>query len=193
MTSEDIKNSISMREIVSRYGIKINRSGMCSCPFHGADRKPSMKIYRHDYHCFTCGANGDIFTFVQEIENCDFKTAFLLLGGEYKHISDQEKREAEIKREIEKIVRYSKEQQEVICKKMLSDCINLARTSIMEDTPFSDRWCLSQDAIPTFIHWWDVKYIEGEEVPRLEIYRKCEEFKQRYNSSASSDEGALVN
>ena len=42
-----------------------------------------MKIYDKDFHCFGCGANGDIFSFVQRMENVDFKEAFYSLGGTY--------------------------------------------------------------------------------------------------------------
>lgn len=81
MTAEEIKQAFSMREVVERYNIKIKR-GMCCCPFHG-EKRPSMKIYKDSYHCFACGANGDIFSFIQNMDNCDFKTAFYSLGGTY--------------------------------------------------------------------------------------------------------------
>lgn len=82
MTVEEIKSTYTMREIVERYNVKVARDGMCCCPIHG-EKHPSMKIYKDSFNCFACGANGDIFTFVQNVENCDFKTAFYLLGGKY--------------------------------------------------------------------------------------------------------------
>lgn len=83
MTVDEIKSQHSMRDIVERYGFHPNRAGFISCPFHKGDRTPSMKIYRNDYHCHACGANGDIFTFIQRMDHCDFKTAFYSLGGTY--------------------------------------------------------------------------------------------------------------
>ena len=83
MTREDIKQKYSMRDIVEQYGFKPNRAGFISCPFHTGYRSPSMKIYEKDFHCHACGANGDIFTFVQMIDHVDFKTAFQSLGGTY--------------------------------------------------------------------------------------------------------------
>ena len=83
MTVEEIKQTYSMRNIVERYGIKINRMGFCNCPFHQGDRTASLKVYKDNFNCFGCGANGDIFTFIQKMDNCDFKTAFYSLGGEY--------------------------------------------------------------------------------------------------------------
>lgn len=65
MTSEEIKESVSIREVLQRCGLPApNRAGFIQCPFHKGDRTPSMKIYQKDYHCFACGANGDVFTFL---------------------------------------------------------------------------------------------------------------------------------
>lgn len=83
MTVDEIKQTYSMRDVLSRYGLQAKRDGMISCPFHGEDRHASMKVYKDSFHCFACGVNGDIFTFIQKMDNCDFKTAFYQLGGEY--------------------------------------------------------------------------------------------------------------
>lgn len=42
--------------------MEINRNGMVLCPFHN-DRNPSMKVDSR-YHCFACGADGDVIDFV---------------------------------------------------------------------------------------------------------------------------------
>lgn len=88
MTTDEIKQSVSMHEVVERYGLHLNRAGFIPCPFHQGDRTPSMKIYKRDYHCYACGANGDIFSFVMGMEHCDFKTAFKNLGGAYEKKSN---------------------------------------------------------------------------------------------------------
>ena len=75
MTAEEIKSSMSMRDVAERYGTRIDRKGFCCCPFH-VEKTPSMKIYKDSYHCFGCGTSGDIFSFVMGMEHCDFKTAF---------------------------------------------------------------------------------------------------------------------
>lgn len=47
------------------YGLKIRRNNMVSCPFHN-DRTPSMKVDNR-FHCFGCGADGDVIDFVSRI------------------------------------------------------------------------------------------------------------------------------
>ena len=69
MNVDEIKSTYSMLDILDRYGLpRPNRAGFIRCPFHPADREPSMKIYPKDFNCFGCGANGDIFTFVQMMD-----------------------------------------------------------------------------------------------------------------------------
>ena len=84
MTSEEIKQTYSMRDILNKCGLpQPNRSGFIQCPFHKGDREASMKIYDKDFNCFGCGANGDIFTFVEMFYGISFKEAFRMLGGGY--------------------------------------------------------------------------------------------------------------
>lgn len=83
MTVEEIKDTYSMRDVVERYGFQPSRRGFISCPFHEGDRQGSLKVYNRDFHCHACGANGDIFSFVQMMDNVGFKEAFIELGGDY--------------------------------------------------------------------------------------------------------------
>ena len=82
MTAEEIKQSVTMGDVLARYGIKVNRNGMCCCPIHG-EKHPSMKVYKDGYKCFACNSAGDVFSFVMAYEGVDFKTAFATLGGTY--------------------------------------------------------------------------------------------------------------
>lgn len=84
MTVGEIKAAYSMRDIVERYGFQPNRAGFIHCPFHGGDREPSMKVYDRDFHCHACGAHGDIFDFIMQMDEVSFKEAYQSLGGEYR-------------------------------------------------------------------------------------------------------------
>jgi len=56
-----VKEIVTTRAAAKAYGIHVNRSGMACCPFHD-DREPSMKVDRR-FHCFGCGADGDVIDF----------------------------------------------------------------------------------------------------------------------------------
>lgn len=159
MTSEEIKNQYSMVDIVGRYGYKTNRAGFISCPFH-KEKTASLKIYKSSYYCFGCGASGDIFSFVQQMDHVDFKEAFYELGGEYpehekkegKFSERRKKQEREYKRiELQKGRRrlsnqIQKTNKEIsLLKKIMSD--NLPYMNQNGDVVYPDSWC---DAVNRF-------------------------------------------
>lgn len=145
MTSEEIKDSASMRDILMRYGLPApNRAGFIPCPFHRGDREPSMKIYPKDYNCFACGANGDIFSFVQEYEGISFKEAFLELGGTYPE-QEQKSSFSQMRRKYERIKRQetakNRAEMEKAEKTALIKEIRLLRLFLRLYEPLSDEWC----------------------------------------------------
>ncbi|MBQ2287880.1 MAG: DNA primase [Lachnospiraceae bacterium] len=140
MTTDEIKQSVSMRELVERYGIHIDRKGFCCCPFH-KEKTGSMKIYKDSYNCFGCGANGDIFSFVMGMENCDFKTAYKALGGSYRQQSDHQRNLYHYhlqKRKEDEIKRLQRAEQE---KKEVTEEIRMQKLFKKLSPVFSDDWC----------------------------------------------------
>lgn len=131
-----------MRDVVSRYGIKI-RNGFISCPFHSGDRSPSMKLYDKTFYCFGCGATGDIFDFVKRIDNCSFKEAFLSLGGEYKKTTTSKRlqRHRKLARQDQKNKKEYEKLREKEVKENISREIELVRFIKRHSEPLSDRWC----------------------------------------------------
>ena len=143
MTSDEIKEKYSMKDVVGMYGLRPNRAGFISCPFHSGDRSPSLKIYPKDYHCHACGANGDIFTFIQRMDNCSFKEAFLKLGGEYEKKTDWQKKKFEYqqKQKKEKAKRELEEKKK--WKREILEDIRLQKLFIKCFPVFDSDWCKS--------------------------------------------------
>ena len=56
-----------LEQAAQEYGVQVERGGMAHCPFHGADRHPSMKIYPNGFKCFTCGEHGDVIDLVAKL------------------------------------------------------------------------------------------------------------------------------
>ena len=63
---ELVKQTIHVRDAAEHYGLQVNRSGMCRCPFHD-DRHPSMKLNEKYFYCFGCGATGDVIDLVARL------------------------------------------------------------------------------------------------------------------------------
>ena len=52
-----LKRAVPLDEAAERYGTV--RRGFMLCPFY-ADKVPSLKLYGDHFHCFGCGAHGDV-------------------------------------------------------------------------------------------------------------------------------------
>ena len=78
---EAVKQSVTTRQAAERYGIRVERNGMCRCPFH-KDKTPSMKLDRR-YYCFGCGATGDVIDFISRLRGIGSKEAAILLAQDF--------------------------------------------------------------------------------------------------------------
>jgi len=76
---EIVKQQADIVRVVGDY-LKLKKAGAQNysglCPFHN-EKTPSFSVHatRQFYHCFGCGVSGDVFSFVQKIENVTFPEA----------------------------------------------------------------------------------------------------------------------
>ena len=83
---EEIKNSIRLSEVIGK-NISLKRRDKSNyialCPFH-KEKTPSFNVSddKGFFHCFGCGKNGDIFTYVMEMENVTFVDALKKLADQ---------------------------------------------------------------------------------------------------------------
>ena len=81
---EILKQQADIVRIIGDY-VKLKKAGAQNyaglCPFHG-EKTPSFSVHatRQFYHCFGCGVSGDVFSFVQKIENITFPEAIRLVA-----------------------------------------------------------------------------------------------------------------
>ena len=75
---EKLKNSNDIVSTISKY-LTLQRKGKtywACCPFH-YEKTPSFAVneYEQFYHCFGCGASGDVIKFIEKYDNVDFYDA----------------------------------------------------------------------------------------------------------------------
>ena len=85
---EAVKQSVSTREAAEFYGIEVKRNGMACCPFHD-DKNPSMKVDQR-FHCFGCGADGDVIDFTAKLFDLSSKEAAEKLAQDFGLIYDSQ-------------------------------------------------------------------------------------------------------
>ena len=74
-TLNEIRNNLDIVDIISNY-LPLTSKGknyFGVCPFHD-DHSPSMSVSKEKqiYTCFSCGATGNVFKFIQDYENISF-------------------------------------------------------------------------------------------------------------------------
>jgi len=82
---EQVKSSVDIVKTIGEY-VRLKRVGSSSrymglCPFH-SEKTPSFSVHagHQFYKCFGCGAGGDVFKFLMEIERISFFEALKLLA-----------------------------------------------------------------------------------------------------------------
>ena len=75
---ERVRDASPLADVVQQYVAlrRVGRRATGLCPFH-AEKTPSFSVNEEigRYYCFGCGAKGDVFAFVQDLEHLDFAGA----------------------------------------------------------------------------------------------------------------------
>lgn len=101
---EEVRSANDIVDVISGY-VRLQKKGSSYvglCPFHN-EKTGSFHVSQNKqlYHCFGCGAGGDVFGFLMEYENFTFREAMEQLAGRVgitlpvQELSEQEKRESD--------------------------------------------------------------------------------------------------
>jgi len=87
----EVKAAVSMRLVLEDYGVleKLRRSGREQyrgrCPIHRGEGRDAFHAHlgKNVFHCFACGAGGNVLDLVAELEQCSAREAALRLQRRY--------------------------------------------------------------------------------------------------------------
>ena len=79
-----IKRAVSMQQLLHHYGIKLRRSGKelrGKCPLHNGEGTDTFhaNLDKNVFHCFSCGAKGNILDLTAAMEHTTVRDAALKL------------------------------------------------------------------------------------------------------------------
>lgn len=80
--TERIKNTVPLINACNAYGIAVNHAGFTKCVVHH-EKTASMKLYDNKWHCFGCGAHGDIIDLVKALFSLDYMGAVRKLNDDF--------------------------------------------------------------------------------------------------------------
>ena len=110
---ELVREKMHIQDVIGSYItlVPAGKNYKACCPFH-IEKTPSFQVNteKQMFYCFGCKKGGDIFSFVQEIEHCDFKEALKLLAdkaGIDIHQSAELAKELQVKKKLIQIHEFA--------------------------------------------------------------------------------------
>lgn len=124
-----VKEAVSIDDVCGSYITYTERtqdSAKALCPFH-KEKTPSFEVnfagkHAGRFHCFGCGADGDIIDFVERIKHCTKpEAAYIICERHAPYLLENDN--GKYKRQLERAKAYAKKKQEEE-KKELADAVN---------------------------------------------------------------------
>ena len=144
--ADRVKQQADIVRVVGDY-VRLKKSGQNFtglCPFHG-EKTPSFAVHpvKQIFHCFGCGKGGDVYTFVMEMEKCQFPDAVKIVAEKCgiaiprpKERSPEERRENQQRAVLQEIHR---EAQAIFARQLESTAEGKAARAYLLDRGLDDE------------------------------------------------------
>ena len=133
---EIVKENVNLREAAELYGIDVNRYGKALCPFHN-DRHPSLYVADNHYHCFACGAYGDVIDFAAKLFGLPLYEAAQRLAADFHLTPDKPPSAAALSAKRIRTEAQQLRENERLCFSVLSDYARVLRDWKVQYAPQS--------------------------------------------------------
>lgn len=196
---EAVKAGVSTKAAAEYYGIKVTRKGMACCPFH-PDKTPSMKLDNR-FHCFGCGADGDVVDFASKLFSLKAKDAALKLANDFEIAYDNTRPEKTVRPVVrKKSLAEQFQEKENHCYRVLCDYLHLLKRWKEEYAPNIDdeEWhhlfCEAIQNIDYYEYLLDEVFLTGTIADRADYiknnWKKVMTLEQRISEYLSRNRGS---
>ncbi len=208
--ADRVKQQADIVRVIGEY-VRLKKSGQNFtglCPFHG-EKTPSFAVHpvKQIFHCFGCGKGGDVFSFVMEMEKCQFPEAVRIVAEKCgiaipkpKERSPEERKENQQRAAL---VEMHREAQSFFVKQLESTAEGKAARAYLEDRG------LNAEAIARFgigyapsggdvlLRYLKQKYaekllVESGLVSRDQSGRLFDRFRRRITFAIANESGKVV-
>lgn len=163
--TDTIRQSVSALDAGRALGLNPDRNGRCACPVHmGKNNNCRLDSGDRGFHCFKCGAGGDVIALVRAVHGCTFQDALRWLDGAFHlglPLDRQTDKSASETAEIARKLKQSEREQNKAIDRMLFDCYVMAgqlADGLEEDAkryrpvrpyaPWDKKFCDAMRALP---------------------------------------------
>jgi DNA primase len=208
--ADRVKQQADIVRVVGEY-VQLKKAGQNFrglCPFH-SEKTPSFNVHplRQIYHCFGCGKGGDVFSFVMEMEKCEFPDAIRIVAEKCgiavprpKERSPEERRENQ-QRAV--LVEMHREAQSFFVKQIQGTLEGKAARAYLEDRGIDatamDRFGIgyAPSGGDVLLRHFKSKYsekllMESGLISRGENGRMFDRFRRRITFPISNESGKIV-
>ena len=133
---QNVKYGVNCREAAERYGVSVNRQGKALCLFHN-DRNPSLYVADDHYHCFACGAHGDVIDFAANFFDLPIYEAAQRLAADFGIDADRPPTKEILEKRRQQTEAQQLKENERLCFSVLSDYVRVLRDWKVRYTPQS--------------------------------------------------------
>ena len=177
---EAVKQNTSARQVAEFYGAKVNKNGMCKCPFHN-DKTPSMKIDDR-FYCFGCHETGDAIDYVSKLFGIGLREAAIKICED---LSIEYDKTTQKTKPVSKPIRPQKSEAQIFAEaqkyifKVLSDFHNMLKKWKKEYEPRSPDEEFHPHFVEALQEIDNVEYhldtlLEGDETDRASLVSEQE-------------------
>ena len=208
--ADRVKQQADIIRVVGEY-IQLKKAGQNFrglCPFH-SEKTPSFNVHptRQIYHCFGCGKGGDVFSFVMEMEKCEFPDAIRIVAEKCgiaiprpKERSPEERKENQQRGAL---VEMHREAQTFFVKQLQGTLEGKAARAYLEDRGL-DKSAMDQfgigyapsggDALLRFFKskYAETLFTESGLISRDQSGRMFDRFRRRITFPISNESGKIV-
>lgn len=128
---EYIRENVSMRELLEKYGFQFSRKNYMCCCFHN-EKTPSACVSKDDrwYKCYGCGASYNTIDFVANYEKCSRSMAIAKIDemfglGLGNNLTSQQKEELKEISERNRLLKEKREREsrkeQIACNKIIEE------------------------------------------------------------------------
>ena len=157
---KEIKEKVPMKDILDHYELLkgLQRKGnelKGFCPIHDEKRYNKdafcANTVKNNWHCFSCGASGNILDFVAAMEEVNVREAALLIQKWFGIVPEENKKLTKEKREVKKVEKPKKRERKTEPEEVVNPPLTFKLKGLDFEHPYLKDACSALRDMPELL------------------------------------------